>query len=61
MSRQVVMVVIRLDTLKSGWTSYVYLTQRQDSSYRTIFVNSLSMSLRKIGNQSKRQLCREKS
>ena len=56
-------VVTRMDTSKSGWTPYVYYTTLYSTPRYTIFrrIYWARELLEKWGNQSKRQLCKEKS
>ena len=46
-------VITRMDTSKSGWTPYVY--------YTTLYSTPRYANVKKSGNQSKTQLCKEKS
>ena len=56
------LVVTRMDTLKSGWTPYVYYTTLYSIPRYTIFMRIYWAHVsEKLGNQSKRQLCKEKS
>ena len=43
------MVLTRMDTLKSGWTSYVYYNAILYTTQNYIYVNVLSILLRKVG------------
>ena len=52
-----------MDTSNSGWTPYVYYTTLHSTSRYTIFrpIYWALELLEKWGNESKRQLCKEKS
>ena len=51
------LVVTRMDTLKSGWTPYVYYTTPYSIPRYTIFMRIYWAHVsEKLGNQSKRQL-----
>ena len=43
------MVLTRVDTLKSGWTPYVYYNAIRYTSQNYIYPNVLSTFLRKVG------------